>query len=234
MSDLDGAALFHDLHQRPGRPLVLANCWDVVTARLVEEAGAAALATTSAAVAWSLGRPDGHRLELDLMLATLRRITTAVDVPVSCDIEGGFGEDDAALAAAVRGVIEAGAVGVNLEDSTGSGPLRSIDEAAHRVRVVRDAARKAGVDLFINARTDTYLSGSGDLDETVLRGRAFVEAGASGVFVPGTGDLDVIGTLVEAVPAPLNVLVGPGSPTVPELDGALTHAELNALQRPPG
>ncbi|MDE9365195.1 isocitrate lyase/phosphoenolpyruvate mutase family protein [Luteipulveratus sp. YIM 133132] len=212
----DLAARLHALHDDL---LVLPNCWDAVTARVVEAAGAPALATTSAAVAWSLGAPDGNRLDRDLMLQNLRRITDVVDVPVSCDIEGGFGESDEALAETTRLVIEAGAVGVNLED-TYAGAFRSVEDAAHRVAVVREAAQAAGVDLFVNARTDTFLAGDGDEDDTVARAKAYVAAGASGVFVPGTGDLDVLGRLTAAIDAPVNVLVGPGSPSVAALRAA--------------
>ncbi|MDF8264469.1 isocitrate lyase/PEP mutase family protein [Luteipulveratus flavus] len=209
----DLAARFHALHDDL---LVLPNCWDAVTARVVEAAGAPALATTSAAVAWSLGAPDGNQLDRDLMLQNLRRITDVVDVPVSSDIEGGFGEGDEALAETTRLVIEAGAVGVNLEDTHADG-FRSVQDAAHRVSIVREAATAAGVDLFINARTDSYLAGNADYDDTVARANAYLEAGASGIFVPGTGDLDVIARLVKEIDAPLNVLVGPGSPPVEEL-----------------
>ncbi|KNX36352.1 isocitrate lyase/PEP mutase family protein [Luteipulveratus halotolerans] len=212
----DLAARFHALHDDL---VVLPNCWDAVTARLIEDAGAPALATTSAAVAWSLGRPDGNHLERDVMLEALRRITSAVDVPVSCDIEGGFGEGDEALAETTRLVIEAGAVGVNIED-THAGGFRTVEDAAHRVSVVRQAADAAGVDLFINARTDSYLAGTADLDDALVRARAYLAAGASGIFVPGTGDLDVIGRITAAIDAPVNVLVGPGSPSVPELRAA--------------
>ena len=209
----DLAARFHALHDDL---VVLPNCWDAVTALLVEDAGAQALATSSAAVAWSLGRPDGNVLERDAMLEALSRITSAVEMPVSCDIEGGFGDGDEALAETTRLVIEAGAVGVNIED-THAGGFRPIEEAAHRVSVVRRAAEAAGVDLFINARTDSYLAGVADLDDTLVRARAYLAAGASGVFVPGTGDLDVIGRVTAALDAPVNVLVGPGSPSVTEL-----------------
>ncbi|MPZ53544.1 MAG: isocitrate lyase/phosphoenolpyruvate mutase family protein [Acidimicrobiia bacterium] len=208
---------FNQLHESSEDPLVLPNCWDVVTARLIEEAGASALATTSAAVAWSMGSPDGNQLDRDLMLANLQRITEAVDVPVSCDIEGGFGDDDKALSETTRMVIGAGAVGVNLEDSLDDGSLRSVDDAARRVKVVREAAGKEGVDLYLNARTDTYLVGDGDLDDTLARADAYLSVGASGVFVPGTADLATISTLTEAIQAPVNILVGPESPPVPEL-----------------
>jgi len=220
MTSAELAARFHHLHQAPGPALVLPNCWDVVTARLIEQAGAPALATTSAGVAWSLGAVDGHQLDRGLMVEHLRRITTAVQVPVTCDIEGGYGEGDDALAETVRLVVGAGAVGVNLEDSTPLGELRDLADAAHRVAVVREAADQAGLDLYLNARTDTYLSGSADLDETVARAHAFLQAGASGIFVPGTADLDIIEELTSAIPAPVNILVGPASPPVAELAAA--------------
>jgi 2-methylisocitrate lyase-like PEP mutase family enzyme len=198
---------FRRLHAE--RVLVLPNAWDAASARLVERAGAAAVATTSGAVAWSLGVPDGDRLPLDLLAGAVERIAAAVAVPVTADVESG-GPD---VAATVRAVLAAGAVGVNLED--GGGPVE-----AHRDRVA--AARDAGGrDLFVNARTDLYLVGIGDPDdrltETISRAGVYAQAGADGIFVPGVTDPGVLRTLVAEIPLPLNVLAGPGAPPVDEL-----------------
>jgi 2-methylisocitrate lyase-like PEP mutase family enzyme len=214
-STADRARRLHALHDRAA-PLALANVWDVASARVVEAAGAPALATTSAGVAWALGVPDGDRLARADLLAVVRRITDAVTVPVSVDAEGGFATDPADVAATVRGLIDAGAVGVNLEDGA-CGP----DGLATRVAVARAAADRAGVPLFVNARTDVFLGG-GDADdgrfaEAVARARRYVEAGADGIFVPGVVDRQVIAALAEAVPVPLNVMVRPGLPPVAEL-----------------
>ncbi|GAA1395873.1 isocitrate lyase/phosphoenolpyruvate mutase family protein [Catellatospora coxensis] len=211
---IDKYAAFRALHQ-PGTPLLLANAWDVATARLAEQAGSAAVATTSAGVAWSLGAADGGVLDRDRAVALVTRVVGAVAVPVTADIEGGFADDAAGVAETIRLVVAAGAAGVNLEDSdrVGPAPLLPVDEAARRIAAARDAA---GAGLFINARVDTFLRG-GDVADALTRARAYVAAGADGVFVPGTADPAVIAELAAGVGAPLNILAGPGSPTVAEL-----------------
>jgi 2-methylisocitrate lyase-like PEP mutase family enzyme len=220
----DKADLFHSLHTRESRPLVLANAWDVASALLVEEAGAEAVATTSAGVAWSLGAPDGDRLDRDRALDLIARIAAAVRVPVTADIESGFGDTPEALAETVRAVIEAGAVGVNIEDTVrdGAAPaLRPAGEQAARIAAARAAADAAGVPLYINARVDVYLRGSGDpesrLAATLERAAAYRDAGASGIFVIGPADPDTIAALVKGAGLPLNVFGGPGAPPVGEL-----------------
>lgn len=214
----ESARRFRDLHAE-GSILVLPNAWDSASAAIAVDAGATAIATSSAAVAWALGYPDGNALTRDLMLQSLSRIAAAVPVPVSSDIEAGFGTTDDEVAETVRLVLAAGAVGVNLEDQT-AGQFRTPGEQGALIGVVRAAAAEAGVDLFINARTDTYLLGTGDFDETVERAAVYLAAGASGIFVPGVADLDTIGRLVAAIDAPLNILVGPGSPTIGDLKAA--------------
>lgn len=215
------AARFAALHEPGGEVLVLANAWDVASARLVEDAGATAVATTSAGVAWSLGEPDGDRLARDPAMALVARVVAAVEVPVTADLESGFADDDAALAVTVRAVVEAGAVGVNVEDAAGAG-LRPAAEQAARLAVIRRTADAAGVGLFVNARIDTYLRGVGEpgdarLAETVRRAEAYLAAGANGIFVPGVVDPDTVRRLVAEIDAPLNLLVGPGAPPVGEL-----------------
>ncbi|MFD9425482.1 MULTISPECIES: isocitrate lyase/phosphoenolpyruvate mutase family protein [unclassified Streptomyces] len=218
----DRALLLRSLHV-PGRPLVLPNAWDVASARLVEAAGAAAVATTSAGVAWSLGSPDGDRLDRDAALALISRIAAAVSVPVTADIESGFARTPAELAGTVRGVLDAGAVGVNLEDSLRSGahPLRRPDEQAARIAAARSAADAAGVPLFLNARIDTHRLRPADPDswlkETLDRARVYAEAGADGVFVLGAFDEATVSALADGVPVPLNLLTGPGALPVPTL-----------------
>jgi 2-methylisocitrate lyase-like PEP mutase family enzyme len=211
---LDKANLFRSLHV-PGRPLLLANAWDAASARVVEAAGAPAVATTSAGVAWSLGAQDGDLLGREAAAELIARVTSAVEVPVTADIEGGY--DDVALT--VRGVIDAGAVGVNLEDAdhTGAAPLLPVEHQAARLSAARQAADQAGIPLFVNARIDTYLRGAGDLGETLDRAAAYIEAGADGIFVPGLTDLASIATLTEKLTAPLNVMAGPGAPSVAAL-----------------
>jgi 2-methylisocitrate lyase-like PEP mutase family enzyme len=219
------AELFHQLHNGD-RVLVLANAWDVASARVVEDAGASAIATTSAGVAWSLGAPDGDRLGRDLALELIARITTAVGVPVTADVESGFGTDPDGVGETIRGVVAAGAVGVNLEDGLDGG-VRPVAEQAERLAAAREAAQTG---LYINARIDTYLRAVGDpasrLQDTLDRAAAYLRAGADGIFVPGVTDLETVASLVGGVGAPLNVLAGPGSPTVAEF-GAVGVARVS-------
>ncbi|WP_327580507.1 isocitrate lyase/phosphoenolpyruvate mutase family protein [Nonomuraea sp. NBC_00507] len=211
----DQAALFRALHHG-GAVLVLPNAWDAASAAVIEGAGAQAIATTSAGVSWANGAPDAHGLSRERMAAAVGRIVAAVSVPVTADIEGGYGD----VAATVRAVIEAGAVGVNLEDSGGA-PLLSPKDQARRIAEAREAADAAGVDVFINARTDVYLAGiPGDQPaEVEERARVYADAGADGLFVPGLLDLDAIARLAGG-PLPLNVMAGPGAPAVAELAAA--------------
>jgi 2-methylisocitrate lyase-like PEP mutase family enzyme len=218
----DKAELFRNLHTS-GNILVLPNAWDVASARIVEEAGATAVATTSAGVAWSLGAPDGDQLDRDRALDLIARVANAVSVPVTADIESGYARDAKGVAETIEGVIAAGAVGVNIEDSIlGGGPaLRPVEEEAERIAAARQAADASGVPLFINARVDAYLFEIGDPDgrlrATLDRAAAYVEAGADGVFVPGVTDLAVVETLARSITKPLNILAGPGAPAIAEL-----------------
>ncbi|MFJ3639202.1 isocitrate lyase/phosphoenolpyruvate mutase family protein [Streptomyces sp. NPDC090108] len=225
----DAALAFRALHV-PGRPLVLPNAWDAVSAAIVEEAGAAAVATTSAGLAWALGAADGDRLGREQALEAVARVARAVRVPVTADIESGYAEDAAGVAGTVRAVIEAGAVGVNIEDArheADGGPLRPVAEQAERIAAARAAADAAGVPLFVNARIDTFLRGAGGVEQTLERAAAYLAAGADGVFVPGAVDPVTVKALVTGVDAPLNVLVGPGAPSVAEL-AALGVARISA------
>jgi 2-methylisocitrate lyase-like PEP mutase family enzyme len=220
------ALLFHSLHT-PAAPLALANVWDAASARLVHQAGAPAIATTSAGVAWGLGSADGGGLARDEALALIARVVAAVEVPVTADIETGFGTTAAEVAETVSGVIAAGAVGVNLEDGlqahqqTGDYPLQPVAEQVELLTAARAAADAAGISLYINARVDTYLRGAGDpetrLQDTLTRAAAYLAAGASGIFVPGVDDPAVIAGLAEVITGPLNVSGRPGLPTVAEL-----------------
>ncbi|MDI6099421.1 isocitrate lyase/phosphoenolpyruvate mutase family protein [Actinoplanes sp. NEAU-A12] len=197
--------------------LVLPNAWDAASAGLVVRAGAAAVATTSGAVAWSLGRPDGEGLTRDEMMSAVRRICAAVDVPVTADVEAGYGPSPEDVAATVRAVVEAGAVGVNIEDAR-NGALLTVREQERRLRAARDAADAAGLpELVINARTDVYLSGAGGPAEVLARAVAYAEAGADCLFVPGLTDLGALRELVAGSPLPVNAMTGPGGPSVADL-----------------
>jgi 2-methylisocitrate lyase-like PEP mutase family enzyme len=211
----DKAALLHDLHRR-GAPLVLANVWDALGARLVAAAGAPAIATASAAASWTLGVPDHEGLDRADAVALIGRVARSVDLPVTADIESGYGTTAAEVGGTVAAVLAAGAVGVNLEDGT-----RDATEHAGRIAAARAAGDAAGVPLYVNARTDGFLLGLGEpegrLEEAVRRAKEYLAAGASGIFVPGVRDPATIAALVAAIPAPLNVLAGPGAPPVAEL-----------------
>ena len=209
---------FTTLHAK-GDPLVLVNIWDAGSARVVTESGAKALATGSWSVAAAHGFDDGERLPLELVLANLKRIVASVDLPVSVDIEGGYGVTPTAVATTVRSVIVAGAVGINLEDQViGGEGLYDAEQQVERIRAARRVADEAGISLFINARTDVYLQaepaahGETHLTEAVERSAAYAEAGASGFFVPGLRDINAIQALCERSPLPVNVMVD-GAPS---------------------
>jgi 2-methylisocitrate lyase-like PEP mutase family enzyme len=216
------ALAFRKMHDR-ARILVLPNAWDAVTARLFARLGFAAVATTSGGVAWSLGYADGEHAPFDQVVAASARIAHAVDLPVSVDLETGYGTTPEAVAGAVRAIVEAGAVGINLEDGLHApGALRGLDAAADRIRAAREAAAAAGVPLLINARTDTYLlkygaSDSERFDETVRRARAYLAAGADCIYPIGLGDGATLQALVKALDAPINVAARPGIPNLTEL-----------------
>lgn len=202
--------------------LVLPNAWDAASAAIIENAGAKAVATTSGGVAWGVGRTDGHGMSRGEAAEQVRRIASSVDVPVTVDIEGGYGAEPSAVALTVDAVIEAGAVGINLEDSTApGGPLFDPAQQSERIAAAREAAVTAGVpELFINVRTDVFLFGigeeSGRFDDVVGRTKSYADSGANGIFVPGLIDLDVLSQLVESAPLPVNVMAGPGAPSAEE------------------
>jgi 2-methylisocitrate lyase-like PEP mutase family enzyme len=217
------AETLRSLH-RGQRSLVLPNVWDVVTARIVEEMGFPVVATTSAGIASSLGYADGQHIGMQKMLSVVARIASAVRLPVSADIEAGYGLTPEAMAQTARHLITTGAVGLNLEDTIGHGEESqvSLPLQVAKIRALRQAANSEGVPLVLNARTDIYLLGIGDpatrFERTVERLHAYREAGADCLFVPGVRDADTIRRLVAEAGAPLNILAGPGSPSVSELE----------------
>lgn len=202
---------FRALHDGPAI-LVLPNCWDVISARVYEDAGFPAVATSSAGLANSLGYSDGNVLDVDLHLATLERLVRALDVPLSADVESGYAPDAGALEAFVRRLDATGVAGYNLEDTLYEQDIFPLADAAARVA----AAKNAAPELFLNARTDVYLAQIGApetrFDATVERLRAFADAGADGVFVPGVADAETIRKLAASVSLPLNVLASPALP----------------------
>ena len=217
------ALAFHQLHRGP-KTLLLPNVWDVASARLVEEAGYPAVATTSAGVAFSLGYPDGQKISREEMLARVARIAKAVRVPVTADAEAGYGNRPQDAAATAKGVIEAGAVGMNFEDGTGDAthPLVDLSLQLEKIHAIREVASKAEVPLVLNARTDVYLDAVGEPEKryelALQRAFAYRDAGADCVFVPGVRDPDTIARLVKDLKCPLNILAVLGSPPVAELE----------------
>jgi 2-methylisocitrate lyase-like PEP mutase family enzyme len=203
--------------------LLLPNAWDAASARIIEEAGFPAIATTSAGIAFAHGYPDGQRIPADHMIGAIAEIAEAVKVPVTADVEAGYGAKPEHAGHTARRVIEAGAVGMNFEDATGDArqPLVDLPLQLEKIRAIRETAEKQGVRLVLNARTDVYLLQEGDparrYDEAVRRLTAFRDAGADCVFVPGLRDAATIGRLVADLRCPVNVLAVPGSPSVAEL-----------------
>jgi 2-methylisocitrate lyase-like PEP mutase family enzyme len=216
------ADAFRNMHHAPPL-LVLPNAWDAVTARLFVQAGARAIATTSAGIAAALGYADGQNVPRELMMQAIARIANAVSVPVSADIESGYADSPKGLGESIRAVINAGAIGVNLEDATGdsSQPLFALEEQIERIRAAREAADDVNIPVVINARTDVYLEKVGEpatrFAETVRRLNAYHQAGADCLFVPGVTDMPTLTQLVQSVAGPLNVLAGPGMPPVADL-----------------
>src|SRR5262249_14504219 len=200
-ADRSRAAEFRRLHAADA-PLVLPNAWDAVSARLIEACGAAAIATTSSGVAWAHGYPDGDALPPRILAGAVDAIARVLSVPLTIDVEGGYSADPAAVGEVVSAVVAGGAVGINIED--GSSPP---DLPCAKVAAAKAAATRAGVDLFVNARTDVYLRGLVPgvqaIEETVARARRYQAAGADGLFVPGLIDVDAIRAIASAVPLPL-------------------------------
>ncbi len=209
---------FRALHA-PGQLLVLPNAWDAGSARLIEAHGAAAIATTSAGLAWSRGYADGDRLPPHVLASAVAEIARVVSVPLSADIEGGYSRDPQLVGDAVRAVVDAGAVGINLEDG-GSPP----ELLCRKIEAARAVAAKTGVDLFVNARCDVYLRGltapEAALAETLARAERYRAAGCDGVFVPRVREAAAIRAIVAALgEVPLNVLATAGLPPLAELRG---------------
>jgi len=211
----ESAAAFRSFHD-PQHPLALSNVWDVGSALLTQAAGARAIATTSAGLAWSLGFPDGDALDRALAVEAVARIAGAASVPVTVDIEGGYADTAVGVEETVAAMLDAGAVGINIEDGG-----RRPEELAAAIAAARKAADRVDVPLFINARTDVFLAGIGApadrLTETLERAARYLGAGADGIFVPGVIDPKTIATLADGIEAPLNIMVSPGAPSVAEL-----------------
>jgi 2-methylisocitrate lyase-like PEP mutase family enzyme len=220
MADL--AERLRALHRTPPI-LVLPNAWDAASARLFEAEGFPAIATTSAGVSASLGYPDGGAVPAREMFEAVARITRAVSVPVTADVEHAYAATPGAVADNVLRVIAAGAVGINLEDMMpGAAELEPVALQADKIRAIVKAANKSGVRLVINARTDVFLRAIGApesrLAAAIERGKAFLAAGADCVFVPGVRDAETIRALVGGIGGPVNVLAVDGTPPIAQLE----------------
>lgn len=216
-------ATFAALHVS-GTPVILFNAWDAGSAKAVAKAGGKAIATGSWSVAAATGYDDGEALPIDVLLDTARRIVRCVDLPVSIDFEGGYAVAPGDLAANAARLKSTGAIGCNFEDQVvvGAG-LHAVDAQATRVAALRNAV---GTEFFINARTDIFLQSKPDthdavkVDDAVARGRAYAAAGASGFFVPGLVDLDLLARVCREVPLPVNAMAFPGAPSAGDFAGA--------------
>ena len=217
------AARLRALHQGP-KILVLPNAWDVASARVIEDLGYPAIATSSAAIAATLGYPDGQRISQQEMLEVVARIARAVNVPVTADAEAGYGTSTADTVQFAKDLVACGAVGLNFEDITGSDETShvALDLQVANIQALRDTSKSLGVPLVINARTDIFLMPIGPaetrFERTIERLRAYRQAGADCVFAPGVADSTTIAKLVQSVNAPLNILTSQSCPSIPELE----------------
>jgi 2-methylisocitrate lyase-like PEP mutase family enzyme len=217
------AEQFRALHI-PGKPLVLFNIWDAGSAKAVTASGAKAIATSSWSVANANGFADGEQISLALAIENLRRIVGATDLPVTIDLESGYGDAPEVVGETIGLAIDAGAIGCNLEDSfPASGKLRKTIDQVDRIRRTRQTADAADIRFFINARTDVFFQrepaqhDDAMIANAIERARAYAEAGADGLFAPGLVDITLIARLVEASPLPLNIMVGDGTSPLPAL-----------------
>lgn len=222
-AQIQKAEAFLKLHH-DSKILVLPNIWDPLGARLLEKLGYPAVATASAAVAFSLGYDDGQKISFDTMLETVARIAASVKVPMTADIEGGYATEPEAVAENIRKILHAGAVGINFEDSTSEGgPLHPIDFQCARIQAIRNIAQKEGIPLVINARTDVFIRRGSDtaeekLEETITRAKAYLDAGADSIYPIILNDADMLRKLYEKIKAPINVYAMASTPPMRELE----------------
>lgn len=212
------ADLFTSLHIK-GSPLILFNIWDAGSARVIEQAGAKAIATGSWSVAAANGFDDGEETPIELVFANLDRIVRSVALPVTLDFEGGYATNIAELKENIKNLIAAGGIGINFEDRiVGGAGLHSIEDQSARIEAIREAADTAGIPLYINARTDVFLqiypaeNDEVQLQQALERAEAYAKAGASGLFAPGLRDPNLIKKLCDDSPLPVNILVLPDTP----------------------
>ncbi|MCS0671620.1 isocitrate lyase/phosphoenolpyruvate mutase family protein [Cytobacillus firmus] len=216
------AKTFHRLHQQAST-FVLPNAWDVISAKMFEEYGFKAIGTTSAGIAASLGYLDGQSIPLNKMVETIENIAKSVNVPVSADIEAGYGQTVEEVLETVKAVAAAGAIGINLEDGTGdpNRPIFDMSSQEEKIAAIKELSESRNMPLFINARTDLYWLNIGDsstrLQEAVKRAKAYQAAGADCIFIPGLTDTKIIKSIREEISCPINLLVDPEMPSLTEL-----------------
>jgi 2-methylisocitrate lyase-like PEP mutase family enzyme len=216
---------FLKLHHEP-QILLLPNAWDVVTTKIYEQLGFRAIGTTSAGIAATLGYPDGEVMTLEENLSVVKRIIKSTNLPVSVDIEGGYSSNIEGAVKAADAALEIGAVGVNLEDSTGdnNNPFFDVSEVVERIKGIRSMAEVREIQLVINLRTDVYMLSEDDprikFRHTVERANIFKEAGANCIFVPDMGNLNekIIKEFVKEIDAPLNIIAADNIPPVQKLE----------------
>ena len=212
------AELFTSLHVK-GLPLILFNIWDAGSAKAIEQTGAKAIATGSWSVAAANGYEDGEKIPIELVLANLKRIVSSVALPVTLDFEGGYATSIAELKENIRTVINAGGIGINFEDRiVGGDGLHSIEDQSARIKAIREVSDDMGIQFFINARTDVFLetypaeNDDAEVQQALDRARAYADAGASGLFAPGLRDPNLIKSLCDGTPLPVNIMVLPDTP----------------------
>jgi 2-methylisocitrate lyase-like PEP mutase family enzyme len=222
-SQKEKAEEFQSLHESK-RILVLPNAWDIPSARIFEDAGFPAVATSSAALAVSIGYPDGERISKQELFSVVKKMAGVLSVPLSADIESGFGANIDQLSDTIRRVVESGAVGVNIEDISDfeKKSLLPVEKQVERIQAVRKMSDSLGIPLVVNARTDAYRFGSGDeksrLEEAVGRGKAYESAGADCLYPMGLTDKESITSFLKAVNKPVNIMARKGAPTITELE----------------
>ncbi|TXK80378.1 isocitrate lyase/phosphoenolpyruvate mutase family protein [Paenibacillus sp. N3.4] len=223
ITQLEQAQHLHDLHKK-GDPLILINVWDAGSAQAVQEIGAKVIATGSWSVAAAHGYEDGEKLPFDLVLANLKRISEGVKLPVTIDMEGGYGQYPAQVLESVLKVIEAGAVGINIEDQTKNGVgLNTIEDQCMRIAAAHKAAEQTAIPLFINVRTDIFLQidpnhhNDSHVEKALQRAHAYAAAGANGFFAPGLSEAKHIESLCKLSPLPVNIMITPRTPAPRQL-----------------